>query len=174
MSKLQWSVTGCALFVSAFLAVGCSQSSSRPSPAASSSANDHAEREHATVGPHGGNLIELGDEEFHAELVHDEGSGAVTVYMLGSDAKTSKAVEASELTINLTHDGQAEQFKLAASPDTSDPQGNSSRFVSNDAELGEDLEHEGTNPQLVGTIGGKQYRGTIVHGDHGHEAGHKH
>jgi hypothetical protein len=132
------------------------------------------EHDHATVGPHGGGLIELGNEQFHAELVHDEESGAVTVYMLGADAKSVNPIDGTELSINLTHDGQAEQFKLAAVPDANDPQGMSSRFRSTDAELGEDLEHDETRPQLVVTIGGKQYRGRVEHGEHGHKAGHRH
>lgn len=175
MAKFQWSFVGCALLASALLATGCSQSSSSPSPVTANAGSSHAEHDHATVGPHGGGLIELGNEEFHAELVHDDDSGAVTVYILGADAKTANPIDATELTINLTHDGQAEQFKLAASPDTTDPQGMASRFTSTDAELGEDLEHEGTNPQLVVPIGGKQFRGKVAHGEHGHnDSGHKH
>ena len=174
MANVQWSVTGCALLVSALLATGCSQSSSSPAPVASQTESRHDDHDHANVGPHGGGLIELGNEELHAELVHDEESGAVTVYILGADAKSANPIDATDLTINLTHDGQAEQFKLAASPDATDPQGMASRFASTDAELGEDLEHEGTNPQLVVAINGKQYRGRIEHGDHDHEGGHKH
>src|SRR5690349_7579690 len=40
-------------------------------------------------GPHEGDLIELGEEEFHAEVVFDEESDKVILYLLGSDAKTA-------------------------------------------------------------------------------------
>ena len=43
---------------------------------------------HPSEGPHHGTLVELGNEEFHAEVVHDDKS--VTVYVL--DAGATKAV----------------------------------------------------------------------------------
>lgn len=119
--------------------------------------------EHATEGPHGGSLIELGNEEYHAELVHDDAAGTVTIYVLDSAAKASVPIDATDVTINLKRDGQGEQFKLAASADQSDPSGKSSRFVSSDAELATGLDQEGAAPQLVITINGKQYRGAIEH-----------
>lgn len=172
MAKLKWGFTVCAMFLAALLTTGCSQKAKEPARiAANSKSHDH-EHDHATVGPHGGDLIELGSDQFHAELVHDEMS--VAVYIFGADAKSANPIDASELTINLKHDGKAEQFKLVASPDTSDTKGKSSRFVSNDAELGEYLDHEGAEPQLVVMIDGKQYRGRIEHGEHGPESNHKH
>jgi hypothetical protein len=119
--------------------------------------------DHHDEGPHGGTLIEFGNEEYHAELVHDEAARTVTVYVLGGDAKTSVAIAVPELTINLTHDGQAEQFKLAASADAKDAPGKSSRFVSSDAELVADLDHEGVKAELAVTIDGKPYRAKIDH-----------
>lgn len=179
-SRIAAATTATALTI-AMLLSGCGDSSnssgtasSPPPDAASKKDHDH-EHAHPTEGPHHGDLVELGNEEYHAELVHDEKAGTVTIYILDAHAETAVPIDAMELTINLKHDGKAEQFKLAASPDASDPQGKSSRFTSSDAELGEDLEHEGAEPQLVVTISGKQYRGKIEHGDHGHEdGGHKH
>jgi hypothetical protein len=119
--------------------------------------------DHPTEGPHGGGLVELGNEEYHAELVNDDAAGTVTVYVLDSAAKTAVPIEASEVTINLKHDGQAEQFKIAASADPSDPPGKFSRFVATDTELAEGLDHEGAEAQLVLMINGRQYRGAITH-----------
>jgi hypothetical protein len=78
----------------------------------------------------------------------------------------------TKVLVNLTHDGSAEQFELAANPQSTDPSGKSSRFVSTDAELAEDLDIEGIEAKLVTTIGGKQYRGNIEH-DHDHEGHHE-
>src|SRR5437867_4454418 len=50
-------------------------------------------------GPHDGELIELGEEEYHAEVVFDEDSHKVTLYLLGDDAKSAVAIEAKELTL---------------------------------------------------------------------------
>ncbi|MEX0642453.1 MAG: hypothetical protein WD468_07120 [Pirellulales bacterium] len=143
---------------------GCGSKASKPStPTAGAATEDHA-----TKGPHGGSLIELGNEEYHAELVHDEQAKTVTVYILDSAAKTSVPIDAVDVTINLKHEGRGEQFKLAAAADQNDGQGKSSRFASSEAELAEDLDGEGAEAQLVVTINGKPYRGTVEH-DHGHE-----
>lgn len=148
---------------------GCSGSASKPSaPAAGAAAEEHG---HATKGPHGGDLIELGNEEYHAEMVHDEQAKTVTVYILDSAAKASVAIEAVDISINLKHEGRAEQFKLAAAADQGDAQGKSSRFVSSDAELVGDLDREGAEAQIAMTINGKPYRGAVEHaheGEHGH------
>jgi hypothetical protein len=123
--------------------------------------------DHPTEGPHHGGLIELGDHEYHGELVHDDEAGTVTVYILDSSAKTALPIDAAEVTINLKHDGRPEQFKLAASPDAGDPEGKSSRFVSNDAELAEHLDHEDSGARLMVEINGKPYNGAVEH-DHDH------
>jgi hypothetical protein len=125
--------------------------------------------EHPSEGPHHGSLIELGKEEFHAELVHDERS--VTIYVLDSTGKNAVPIDAGEVLINLLHDGKPEQFKLPAMPEESDPSGKSSRFVSNDPELVSHLDAEAASPKLSISINGKSYRGAITH-DHEHAHAH--
>lgn len=122
----------------------------------------HGAHAHPTVGPHKGDLVELGNEEYHAEIVHGEG-GLVSVYVLDSHATVAVPIDATEVTINITHDGMAEQFKLPAVPETSDPMGKSSRFQLQDADLAGDLDHEGVAAKLVLNINGKQYTGKIEH-----------
>lgn len=156
----------------------------------------HAGHAHPTHGPHGGDLIELGNEEYHAELVHPHGhddvahheDGAdaaqdsddhaahehagITIYILDGAAKNAVAIEASEITLNLTHDGKPEQFKLAALPESDDPEGKSSRFASTAKDLLEHFhESEHVEGALVLSIGGKSFRGKLAHShddDHGH------
>lgn len=175
---------------------GCGKPDSSPTAGGSSESSadeehDHAAGEshdghqheegeghdHAAAGPHGGSLVELGNEEYHAELVHDEAGGAIIVYLLDGAAKNAVAIDAAELLVNVKHDGKGEQFKLASSPDTGDAPGKSSRFVSSDAELAGDLDDEHANAELVVEVNGKSYRGAIEH-HHGHEeedhAGHAH
>jgi hypothetical protein len=142
---------------------GCGGGSTEP--AATETGHDHA---HGIAGPHGGSLIELGNEEYHAELVHDDAAGTITVYVLDSAAKASVPIEVTDVTINLKHEGQGEQFTLAAAPEPGDPEGRSSKFVSSDSELAEDLDREGSEPQLAITINGRSYRGAIEH-HHGHD-----
>jgi len=131
--------------------------------------DSHAGHAHPTEGPHHGDLVELGNEEYHAEILHDADAGTITIYVLDGAATEQVPIDATEVMINATHDGKPEQFKLAASPDTNDPQGKSSRFVSNDEELAHHLDEEDAEPRLVLTINGKSYRGVITHDHEGHE-----
>lgn len=150
--------------------VGCNKPADSTAPADDHD-HDH-EHGHADHGPHEGSLIELGEEEYHAELVHDEATGEVTIWLLDGAAKEPVAIEAGEIMINASHDGQPQQFALAASPAPGEEGGISSRFVSSDAALAEALDAEGAEPVLVVTIGDTPYRGEIHH-DHDHE-GHDH
>ncbi|QEG41528.1 hypothetical protein [Roseimaritima ulvae] len=131
--------------------------------------------DHPSEGPHHGTLVELGSEEYHAEVVHDEQS--VTIYILDASATEPVAIDAADLTINLTHDGSPEQFKLVADPDEGDGEGKSSRFTLADAELVKHLDDDAAAPTLTVTIAGTPYRGQIKH-DHDHDghdhAGHQH
>ena len=147
-----------------FAVVGCGQS--EPGPIGSASPTTVDADDHPSEGPHHGELIELGNEAYHAELVHDDAAGSVTIYLLDSEAKKSVPIDTAELLVNLSHEGQAEQFKLAANPDVGDPPGMSSRFTSTDTELAEELDH--SEAELVVMIGEKQFRGAIAH-DHDHE-----
>lgn len=163
-----------AILLGTCLWIGCTGEQAAP-PAGTGGAVDtpppatvdaHA---HPSEGPHHGSLIELGNEEYHAELVHDDKS--VTIYVLDAAAKTAVPIDATEVKINLKHDGTPEQYTLAAQPDTGDPAGKSSRFVSQDAELAGHLDEAGTEPRLVLSIDGKQFNGDLAHD---HEAGHDH
>ena len=170
--------------VSLMLVVGCgdadkgkkSSSSTTATKPSGEAGHDHAHggHDHPEKGPHGGPLVELGKEEFHAEVVHDEAGGSVTIYVLDSKAKTAVPIDAKELTINLKHDGKGEQFKLAAQPQDSDAKGKSSRFVSKDKELVGDLDAKGAEARLVIDIKGTSYTGDLHHDhDGGKEHSHK-
>ena len=131
----------------------------------------HEEHAHATEGPHHGPLIELGNEEYHAEVVHDDATGAVTIYLLDSHAEKSVTTTATEVTINLKHGDTPEQFKLAAQPEEGNPAGQSSRFTLTDKELVEHLHEAAAGAKLNVTIGDTPYSGAIPAEDH---AGHDH
>jgi hypothetical protein len=138
-------------------AAGCNKVPVKPAGSAASVHN------HPTKGPHGGSLIELGKEEYHVEMLHDDAAGTVTFHVLDSSATKMVPIDATEIVVNLKHGGKAEQFKVAAKADPTDPAGKSSRFISTDKELAEDLEAEGADPELVLMIGATQFRGKIEH-----------
>ena len=133
--------------------------------------HDHAEHGHATEGLHHGVLVELGNEEYHAEVVHDDATGTVTVYLLDSSAKKSATTTATEATINVKHGDTAEQFKLPAQPEDGNPAGQTSRFTLINKELVEHLDEAASAAKLNITVGGTPYFGVIPVGDH---AGHDH
>lgn len=172
MTAFSRTFTAACCGMALILFVGCSDSGKTPkntSGTPTPKEEGPGAHDHPTKGPHGGSLIELGKEEFHAELLHDELGGTVTIYVLDSKAKTAVPISATEVVINLKHDGKGEQFKLAASPQESDEKGKSSRFVSKDKELVEDLDHAGAEPRLVIDVNGKSFTGEVHHEHSGKE-----
>lgn len=133
---------------------------------------DEHDHDHPSEGPHHGSLIELGKEAYHAELVHDEKNGSITIYILDGAVKKSVPIKAESLLINAKHDGKGEQFTLAADPEASDPEGQSSRFTTKDKKLGEVLHEDGATARLVLEIDGKSYTGEIHAHDHDHDHSH--
>ncbi|QDT15717.1 hypothetical protein [Alienimonas californiensis] len=135
--------------------------------------HDHGdEHAHPSEGPHGGELVELGDEEYHAELLHDEAAGTVTVYLLDGAATAAATTDAKELTVNLSHEGERKTFPLAAEPQEGDAEGRSSKFVSSDAALGEELDHGHDDAKLMVKIDGRAFSGTIRHDEASHDVDH--
>jgi hypothetical protein len=138
------------------------------------------EHEHAEEGPHGGHIIELGHEEYHAELTHDDEAHRIGVYFLGSDAKTAKPIDAESVMINVSADGKPTQYTLPAVPQAGEAAGNSSYFevVSEPlcAVVCGEAEAAKTHARLSVTIEGKPYVGLIEtepH-EHDHDHGHEH
>ncbi|WP_110766472.1 hypothetical protein [Planctopirus hydrillae] len=134
--------------------------------------HDNHGHDHPEEGPHHGQLVELGNEEYHAEVVHDDEAGTVTIYLLDGSAKNSVPIEAADVIMNLSLAGKAEQFKLPATPDTNDPAGKSSKFVSQDKVLCEKLDVHGVSARLVVMVDGKSYSGKLAH-SHDHEHDHE-
>ena len=136
---------------------------------AQKSATKHQHPEH---GPHNGELIELGKEEFHAELVVDEAKQQMVIHLLEKDAKTSIAIESPFLTVNLLTAGKPMQIQLKATPQASDPKGLSSCFGAVSTELFTALHSAKADPKLALRIRNKAYVAKLVH-SHDH-SGHNH
>jgi hypothetical protein len=123
-------------------------------------AEPHAHAEH---GPRGGDLIELGNEEYHIEMLHDEKAGIVSFFLLDSTAKKGIAIPAKEVALNVKLNGKGKQYKIAAAVQQGDPAGMTSCYATKDKELIDSLEKEGVEAVIVLDIGGKQFRGKIEH-----------
>jgi hypothetical protein len=150
---------------------GCGGQSA--APVADAGHDEHAHDHEHSAGPHGGDILELG--EYHGELVHNHDDGSVTVYILDGAATSNVPVDAKEAVINITREGLAKQFTLAASPEQGEPSGWSSRFVSSEAELATELDGEGTAAVFSVEINGEPHRAMVEHKhDHDHDHDHAH
>ncbi len=164
-----WLVAGAA----ALPLVGCNGGSSEYKPAGElpQTADDHA-HDHSAEGPHHGALVELGEEEYHAEIVVDGKTHTLRVYLLGPDARSAVTTAATELTI--TPQGAA---VITLKPAADQPAGEASVFeFQDDAIVHEIAEDEFIHGELAVKIGEKDFKKGLdvhFHGDHDH-AGHDH
>lgn len=160
-------ITICIVLTSALLfAAGCgsdegdSQEYGKSKDSSTKPAHVHEE------GPHGGHLIELGEEEYHAELVFDKESRKTTLYVLGSDPHDAHPIDAKEIEFHLEAGDDYKELMFAADRQEEDPEGKSSRFVLAADDLPEEIDDE---EKFVGhidiTIGDKVFEGEVEH-DH--------
>jgi hypothetical protein len=153
------------------VSVGCESKPSDGNSSTGEHAHDEAgheehghDEEHE--GPHGGHVIELGrNHEYHAEIVEEEKSEKVSVYMLDKDLK-ELVIDQPSITMNLKVDGEGQSFVLSAVGATD---GKASQFDAPDHLLFEALhEHEATGKLSV-TINGSPVSGEVEHHHHGEE-----
>ena len=137
--------------------------------------------EHPEQGPHGGHLIVLGNDRFHAELLHGEPAHTVTVHLLDAAGGQPVASDQPTLTIQLFQEGKFVDYELAAV--RAGEAAGASEFKVVDEKLCDRLSHaEEVKGRLKVTIGGKALVGSIEHSAHDHEedpdhdegAGHRH
>lgn len=128
---------------------------------------------HPEQGPHGGELIKLGKDEFHAEMVSDEKSNKVTVYLLDAPARDEVAIADDAININAVLDGKPKQFALAAV--RADGKAETAQFELTDEHLIKAI-HAGHEARcrLNVTINKTPYVGKIDHHHHGHDHDHSH
>jgi hypothetical protein len=156
--------------------VGCDRPNNQPAPdqagPSGAAGHDHSHDHGHHHGPHDGHLVDLGDDEFHAEVTHDDASGRVTIYLLDAEAKKPVATAAPHLLVQLTLAGDPKEFQLLASPQEGDPQGRSSRFELVDKQLCESWDATEAAARLSVTIEDIPFSGKIEPHDHGHDHPH--
>ena len=167
MRQLTYPILLTAVFTAPVFLAGCN--SNPPSPPASSHADPDRGHTHAhgETGPHGGHLIELGrNHKYHVELVHNDASESVIVYILDTHMK-ELAIGESSIILNLTEDGETTAYEMLATDDRQDA--GYSHFASTDESLFRALEQRGgVSGKLRVTIEGVPYVGRIAHLDHPH------
>lgn len=81
-------------------------------------------------GAHGGIIVEIGRDSYHAEAIFEK-NGALRLYMLGKDEARVQEVETQTLTAYAKPEGdtEAQSFELKAAPQPGDAQGKTSLFL---------------------------------------------
>lgn len=139
-------------------------------------AHDHDhEHEHAE-GPNGGHVLEVGEEQYHLEVVFDEKGRTLTAFVYGPDAKTAYPIEVETIDFDQEVDDKEHEIPLAAKPLDGEPKGKSSRFVAEGKAIPDSIKKES---DLEGhfhlDIGDDHFHVDLEHGDHdGHDHGHDH
>lgn len=123
-------------------------------------------------GAHGGTIVSLGQDSYHAEAVFGK-DGTVRLYLLGKDEVKPQEADAQELVAHVTPAGSTDAVpvKFAAERQTADAAGKTSLFV---AKLPPDL--HGKNLKVVVNnlqVGSERFRiefsnATNDKGGHGH------
>lgn len=135
--------------------------------------HSHDEEE---LGPSGGHLIELGDEEYHLEWLHDDDEGVLTFIVLDSAAEKEVPIEGDlVLNLELTDDkGQQQQLsKTATAIGRSEESPKTAKFELADRMTTTNVtKSEGVKATVNLEIDGKPYTGEIEHHDHGHSHSH--
>ena len=137
--------------------------------------HDHGhegEHAHPTEGPHGGHLIELGDEQYHAELLHDEASHTVSVHILDAAGKMPVAIRQETVTLQVFQDGKFVDYALKPAGETGEAGVSEFAIVSQPLTVAL-LHAESVRGRLRVTIDGNEYTGVVEHAAHDH-AGHAH
>lgn len=143
VSPKAWMACG-LLLSSIVLAAGCTKQSSSvaTSPAApapnvtlptskvgpsnTATGNEHGHK----AGAHGGVMISLGRDSYHAEAVFEKG-GLLRLYTLGKDESRVIDVDKQTLTgfVKAEGDSESQQFTLESEPQEGDAKGRTSQFV---------------------------------------------
>lgn len=133
---------------------------------------NHADHDHSAAGPHGGVLLVLGKEDYHAELVLDEKKNQVTVVLLDGAAKQPVAINEPQLLVNVQGGGHARQYKLKPLYADGQISGPTAMYVTVSKPLMDDLHSHSVTAKLAVRIAGKPYSTTLHHDHQGH--GHDH
>ncbi len=138
-------------------------------PAASSPAATEAEHGHKP-GAHGGIMISLGRDSYHAEAVFEKG-GILRLYMLGKDESRVIDVEKQSLKafVKAEGDTNALPFTFEPEPQDGDAESRTSQFVGTLPEGMADRVLNVTVPNLV--ISGERFRLGFKSNDSDHDAG---
>jgi len=101
-------------------------SATAATPAAATNEDEHGHK----PGAHGGIMVSLGRDSYHAEAVFEKG-GVLRLYTLGKEESRVIDVEKQTLKgfVKAEGDAEAQEFSLDAQPQDGDEEGRTSQFV---------------------------------------------
>jgi hypothetical protein len=100
--------------------------------------HDHGDHPHVHKAPHGGALVELGEEAAHVEFLLDATAGKLTAYVLDGEAEKAVRVAEPGLSVRVLQGADAFDITLkpVASALTGETAGDTSQFELTDARMG--------------------------------------
>lgn len=114
----------------------------------SSTADVHHEH-HA---PHGGTLVEIGEEFAHIELVEDDATGKLTAYALDGEAENAVRLKQKSIVLEILpaadQTSVTAELLAVANPLTGETEGDTSEYASSDAKLKSLKQFSGTIREL--------------------------
>jgi hypothetical protein len=146
-----------SMFLALAMAAGCKPAPPAPVTGTTPASTPPAAKEEGHThgnGPHGGTIADWGGGKYHVEFTVDHEKKGATVYILGSDGKTTAPIKADKITLSIND--PAFQTDLKATPLEGEKDGASSRFVGNHDNLGIVKEYAGS---ITGEIDGTPYAG---------------
>ena len=165
---------------------GCPSGSSSDTEADGEHATDGGDGEshghsHDVPGPAGGHLLEIGDEEYHVEWVHDEDDESVIEFIVRDDmAKEEVPISAEQLTIEFTTvDDTGKESKREVPVEAvgrTDENPQTAHYELKDRIAIQNIlgGSEDVTAVLKITIEGVAYEKQIEHAAHGHGHSHSH
>ena len=152
-------VGGFVLAAASVVIVGCNDSAVPPEKVAEpKAAPAKPDEEHGhKPGSHGGIIVSLGKDSYHAEAVFEKGR-KVRLYMLGKEETRIQEVDAQDLTAFVTPEGSTEAVPVAFKPEpqSGDAKGKTSLFV---ATLPEELAGKKVQVTINNvTVNGERFR----------------
>jgi len=157
-----------------FALTGCPSQSTSNGSGDSDHGHDHDhgdghDHDHSAHGPHEGTILELGDEEYHAEWTRDDETGLVTVYVLDDDMSDAVPITAEQITISMLINDEPKAYQLLPVDRTDGDPPTASQFAITDPALAVALGvMEGTAASLIVEIEGQQYTALMEDHDHDH------
>ena len=103
----------------ALFGAGCTASTPAPPPSTTTDGHGHEHAHDHVHGPHNGEILEVGEEEYHIEWTHTE-EGKITLYILDAAIKNEVPIPAEKLEIDTTVGDKTSKFELAAVDRTPD------------------------------------------------------